>query len=351
MKAIKSIFFVLLIMDGLLFACQQKKTSMRNEGKTDQTDTLKDRLTEITSLIQRDSGNAGLFNERAALYIEKENYTEALKDALTSVEIDSTRSDFYVPLADAYLGLGKLQSSLQSLDKAIVLDPGNKTAVIKLAEINIIFRDYKKAMNYIDEVIKLDELDPKAYFLRGVVFLENKDTSRSIRNFQKAIDVDQDYFDAHLQLGMIYAGKKNKLAIDYFNNALNIKPDDVDVSYYLAMYYQETGVYDEAIKIYEGLLLKDPEFYYALYNIGYINLVYLKDYPKAVEYFTKVIEQKPDYTDAWYNRGFAWEMQKNVENSQQDYKKALEITPNYEKAIDGLNRIDDYLSKQVNKSI
>ncbi len=43
--------------------------------------------------------------------------------------------------------------------------------------------------------------------------------------------------------------KKNKLAVDYFNNALNIKPDNIDVSYYLAMYYQETGSYDEAIKI------------------------------------------------------------------------------------------------------
>jgi tetratricopeptide (TPR) repeat protein len=346
MKTNISKYLVLLIIAAISFACQQKKTTTQNERKIDNTDTLKDRLNELTSLIQRDSGNAGLFNERAALYSEKENYHEALKDALTSVEIDSTRSDFFVTLADAYLGLGKLQPSLQSLDKAIALDPKNKKAILKQAEIYIIFRDYKKAMDYIDNVIKLDELEPKAYFLRGVVFLENKDTSRSIRNFQKAIDVNQDYFDAHLQLGMIYAQKKNKLAVDYFNNALNIKPDNADVSYYLAMYYQETGGYDEAIKIYEGLLLKDPEFYYALYNIGYINLVYLRDYPKAVEFFTKVIELKPDYTDAWYNRGFAWEMQKNVENSQQDYKKALELTPNYQKAIDGLNRIDDYLINQ-----
>jgi tetratricopeptide (TPR) repeat protein len=345
MKVFKPAYLFVLIILGLLSACQQNKSTLDTEKKVEQADPKTQRLAELSKLIENNPDNAELFNERASIYNEKEDYTSALKDALSTIEIDSTHADFYVTLADAYLGLGKMQPSLQSLDKAISLDPKNKSAMIKLAEINIVFRDYKKALNFIDEVIKLDDLEPKAYFLRGVIFLENKDTTRSIRNFQKAIDVDQDYFDAHLQLGVLYAEKKNKLAVDYFNNALNINPGNMDVSYMLALYYQETGGYDEALKIYEGLLLKDPKFYYALYNIGYINLVYLKDYNRAVDYFTKVIELKPDYTDAWYNRGFAWEMLKDIENSRKDYKKALELTPNYEKAIAGLNRIDDYLSQ------
>ncbi len=342
MKVFNPAYIGIFILFALLSACQQRSTPTEEEKKDELADPKTERLAALNELIKINSGNAQLFNERAALYNETEDYTSALKDALTCIEIDSFDADFYVTLADAYLGLGKMQPTLQSLDKAIALNPNNLPALIKLAEINIVFRDYKKAMAYIDDVIKLDELQSKAYFLRGVVFLENNDTARSIRNFQKAIDVDQDYFDAHLQLGMIYAEKKNKLAVDYFNNALNIKPGNLDVSYYLGMYYQETGNYDEAIKIYEGLLLKDPQFYYALYNIAYINLVYLKDYSKAIDYFTKVIELKPEYTDAWYNRGFAWEMLKDTENSRKDYKKALELTPNYEKAIDGLNRIDDY---------
>jgi tetratricopeptide (TPR) repeat protein len=344
MRGFKTTYPILLIIIGFLAACQQKKSSSDNKGEDLQSDQKSKRLAELNELIQNDSGNAQLFNERAVLYYEKENYKEALKDALTSIEKDTTVPDYYVTLADAYLGLQKLQPSLEALEKATALDPKYIPALIKKAEIYIIFRDYTKAIGYIDEVIKTDELEPKAYFLRGVVFLENKDTLRSIRNFQKAIDVDQDYFDAHLQLGLLYAGKKNKLAVDYFNNALNMKPDDIDVSYYLALYYQETGSYEQAIKIYEGMLLKDPKFYIAPYNIGYIHLVYLKDFDKAIEYFTKAIELKPEYTDAYYNRGFAYELKKDVENSRKDYKKALELTPNYEKAIDGLNRIDDYLS-------
>lgn len=344
MQGSKFLYFMLVLLIGLVVSCQQNRKDTQPSGQKEPADTINIRIAELTELLAKNPGNPLLLNERSVLYSKKENYNEALKDALTAIEIDSTTSDYYITLADAYLGLGKLQPSLQNLFRAIELDAGNVKALVKLAEIHIIFRDYKMAVEYIDKVMKLDELEPKAYFLRGVVLLENADTVKAILNFQKAVDVNQDYFEAHLQLGMLYAGKKNKLAVDYFNNALNIQPGNLDVAYYLALFYQETGNYEQAIKMYEELLVKEPSYYYALYNIGYINLVYLNNYPKAVEYFTKVIELKPEFTDAWYNRGFAWEMLKNVENSRNDYLKALELTPNYQRAVDGMNRIEEYLT-------
>jgi tetratricopeptide (TPR) repeat protein len=109
------------------------------------------------------------------------------------------------------------------------------------------------------------------------------------------------------------------------------------------MYYQETGNYEMAIQIYNSILDIEPDFYVALYNIGYVNLVYLQDFEEAIDYFTRTLDIDPEYADAYYNRGFAFELLKDVENSRKDYKKTLEFSPNYEKAIDGLNRIDEYL--------
>jgi tetratricopeptide (TPR) repeat protein len=212
-----------------------------------------------------------------------------------------------------------------------------------MAEMSLVIRDYDKTLYYIDRALKVDELESKAYLLRGVVMIENGDTVRGIKNFMKAIDVNQDYFEANLQLGILYAAKKNELAIDYFNNAINISPGNIDVMYYLAMFYQETGRFEKAIQEYNVILENDPEFYISFYNIGYINLVHFNDYESAIEYFTKAIDIKPDYAEAYYNRGFAYELLQDVENSQKDYRKTLELHANYEKAIEGLNRIDDYL--------
>lgn len=343
MKIISFFLYVSVFLIMFTAACQQKKQAPVTEEPSSSADMLLDRLDALNKQIQSDSLNPEFYHERARFYYDNEEFNEAFKDIWTALEIDSTYADYHVTLADIYLGMGKMQACIEALDKALELDGENVRAYIKQAEINIVFHQYKEALENIDKALKIDELEAKAYFLRGVVLLENGDTVRGIRNFQQAINVDQDYFDAHLQLGMLYADKKNKLAIDYFNNALNIDPKSREVNYYLAMFYQENGNYEMATQIYNSILINEPDFYFAIYNLGYMNLVYLKEYETAIDYFTQTIDINPEYADAYYNRGFAFELLKDVENSRRDYKKTLELSPNYEKAIDGLNRIDEYL--------
>ena len=62
------------------------------------------------------------------------------------------------------------------------------------------------------------------------------------------------------------------------------------------------------------------------------------NYEKAIEYFSKAIELKPDYAEAYYNRGLAYlktgskytaEGRKNLNNAIADFSKAIELKPNY----------------------
>ncbi len=338
---------LLIIGIWVLAGCghDQTKAPEENEAASTSGPELA-RLDALNKEIRKDSLNPDLYQERAMFYLDNEEYNEAFKDITTAIEIDSTFSDYYVTKSDIYLSMGKIQKSVQSLEKAIELDDENADAYLRLAEINIVILDYQEALKYIDKALKADELASKGYLLRGVIMLENGDTVRAILNFQKAIDVDQNYFDANMQLAGLYAMKGNDLAIDYFNNALNIEPDNDEVIYSLAMYYQETERYEKAIQQYNILLERDPEYFIALYNIGYINLVYLQDYPAAVDYFTRAIDINNDYVEAYYNRGFAYELMRDVEHSWADYKKTLELHPNYEKAIEGLNRIESFRQNQ-----
>lgn len=346
---LKYLFFVSIAVVGFT-ACKQtkEKDNERQSDKQEETLTNDPELARIDALnkkIREDSVNGDSYRDRAEFYLEKEEYSKALEDIRKSIIIDSTFSPYYVTLGEIFLGMGKLKNCVESMDRAIELDPMNKDAYLKLAEISIAVNDSKRALDYIDKAMKIDDLEPKAYFMRGIVLLQMGDTVHGIRNFQKAIDVDQDFFDAHLKLGLLYLGKKNKLAVDYFNNALNIKPGNPEVTYYLGMYYQETGNYEKAVQIYNTILESKPDFYFALYNIGFINLVYLKDYPVAIDYFNQTIALNPQYTDAFYNRGFAYELSGDIDRSKSDYQKALELSPNYEKAIKGMNRIDELEGK------
>ena len=352
LKMMKQIYQITLFIFSLvlLFSCNVPTTQQENKqspaetiGQTENQSIEK--LDALNRKIRSDSLNPNLFEARAKLYLKNKALTEALKDMYSVMELDSTYSGYYVTLSDVYLAMGKLKKSVENLDKAIELDSKNDEAWLKLAEMSLAIRDYQKALGNIDHALHIDEINPKGYFLRGLVMLETGDTIKGIRNFQKAIDVDQDYFDAHMQLGILYSEKGNDLAIDYFNNALNIKPDDLDVMYYLATYYQSKKTFDKALSTYAAILEINPEYFLATYNSGYINLVYLQDYQQAIDFFTRTIEINPNYFEAYYNRGFSYELLKDAHHAKQDYEKTLELHPNYEKAIDGLNRIEEFSSR------
>ncbi|MCD4666040.1 MAG: tetratricopeptide repeat protein [Bacteroidales bacterium] len=342
MKIISVWQLFILVLSFFVVACGPNKQNEAQQENIEAVDPALTKLDELNRKILNEPQNGGLYHERAKLYLENEEFNQALSDIGNSLEIDSTFADYYVTLSDIYLGMGKLKNTVESLDKAIELDSRNTQAYLKMAEISIVIRDYKEALNFIDKALQIDELEAKGFMLRGIILLENGDTIKGIRNFQKAIDVDQNYFDAHLQLGILFANKKNKLAIDYLNNALNIDPSSSEASYYLAMFYQETEKYDKAIQIYNNILEIEPDFYFALYNIGYIHLVYLQEFDIAIDYFTKTISLNPQYAGAFYNRGYTFELLGELEKSKRDYKKALELSPNYEKAIEGLNRLDKF---------
>jgi tetratricopeptide (TPR) repeat protein len=106
------------------------------------------------------------------------------------------------------------------------------------------------------------------------------------------------------------------------------------------MFYQENDQYDKALETYAILGRIDTTFKNAPYNTGYIYLVYLKDFQQAARFFSQAIKKDPGYAEAYYNRGFAYELSNQFDMARSDYKMTLKLKTNYQKAIDGLNRLD-----------
>jgi len=55
----------------------------------------------------------------------------------------------------------------------------------------------------------------------------------------------------------------------------------------LGMFYQETSQYENAIKTYTTLSKIDTTFRNAPYNMGYIYLVYIKDFKKKLWFISR----------------------------------------------------------------
>ena len=236
--------------------------------------------------------------------------------------------------------MGQPQNSRDALIKAIGINPQEKEALLKLAKLYLIVKDYKNCYVTVKQLLDIDNGNSGAYYTRAVGLLEQGDTIHAVADLMQAVDKNQEFFDAYIQLGELYSIRKDPMAAQYLQNALNIRPKSKEALYLLGLFYQENGQYDKAISTYRNLAKVDSAFREAPYNIGYTNLVYLKDFPKAIAGFTESIRKDPGYYQAYFNRGYAYELSGDYKNAYDDYQKSLKIKVNYDKAIDGLNRLD-----------
>ncbi|MCC3413410.1 MULTISPECIES: tetratricopeptide repeat protein [unclassified Microcoleus] len=76
-----------------------------------------------------------------------------------------------------------------------------------------------------------------------------------------------------------------------------------------------------------------------------------EDYAKAIASYDKALEIKPDYHEAWYNRGSALDDLGRLEDAIASYDKALEIKPDYHEAwnnrgiaLRNLGRLEDAIA-------
>lgn len=327
-----------------LIACGNdvNKKQKAADPKTVKTDTKKKNTDETLELINEklraDINNASLYLERANYFLELNQFNLAKQDLERAYLIDTTALEPILSYADYYLKVGDLPSTKYILEKGLNFHKESSDIYVKLSELYLYARDGKKSMEYADLAVKYDMYNAKAYFLKGYNFLNKGDTSRAISSYQTAVEQDPDYYEAYVELGLIHANMNDPLAVQYYNNALSLKPDQRNILYSIGMFYQEQEMYNEAMAIYQTAMDSFPDFREAYYNMGYVHMS-LELYNQAIKYFSDALLVDPNYHQAFYNRGYCFELLGDINAALKDYEKALEIQPNYTIAAEGKNRV------------
>ena len=314
--------------------------SCANKEKNEQYTSMPKELAEIYQEIEKNPSDPLLYLKLSDYYKRLGRLDTALNIAFSAIRLDSTNAAFYVKLSDIYFAMANTDAAEESLEKSIALDNKNNESYLKLAELYFLLTEYDLAQKNIKAALALQAHNPKAYFTLAWVFREKGDTLAAIRNYLIAAEQNSDYFDAYMELGILYHYKGDLLAIDYYNNALNVKPNNIQALYNMAMFYQETGNDEKALEKYRMILQLEPQNKYALHNMGWVYLTREKKYEEAVVFFTKAIELDTTYIEAVFNRGLCFENLKRYDNARQDYMYSLHLQHNYPLAIDGLNRLD-----------
>jgi tetratricopeptide (TPR) repeat protein len=334
-----SIFVCITVLLFLLTSCGER-SKVSDKSSTKGKDTITVILEDLSKKIDDHPSNADLLQQRAKYYLLDHQEKLAFTDISKAITISPRNASLYTTLSDVYLSMGKPDNCNEALLKAIAIDPRNNPALIRLCKLSLIIKDYPATFDYVKKALQVEPHNPQAYFTRALALLEKGDTVLAVEDLKRTVDQDQKFYDAYVELGELYSLRKEPVAADYLKDAISIRHDSKDAMYMLGMFYQETGKYDDAISTYAKLNKIDSTFKDASYNTGYIYLVYFHDFKKAADYFTDALKRDPGYVDALFNRGYSYELAKDYSKAYQDYKHVLDLKVNYQKAIDGLNRLD-----------
>jgi tetratricopeptide (TPR) repeat protein len=238
-------------------------------------------------------------------------------------------------------------------------------------------KQYQEAINYYQEIIKVDIKDittyhnfgnllkklnlnkealqvysmglkqnPKDYNLHnnmGMVFENLGDNNKAIVAYKNAVRINPNFAKAVNNIGVVlYKQKKYDQSADIFQIALNVDPNYVEVYSNMGAALNKAKRYDESIKALETAIQKMPNHSGAYTNLGNVyNKLY--EYKKAAKYHEKSIELDPIGYNAYSNVGTSYKNLGFTTKAIESYQKAIELKPDFENAHFDLSTV--YLSQ------
>jgi tetratricopeptide (TPR) repeat protein len=337
----QSVLFLFILI--ALGACKNKsKEELKTETSINDSLSIKlnsPELKAVNAELLDNPNNAKLYDKRANIYISLKQLNEAVNDAKRAIKLDSAKADFYMTLVDAYYTQNNTRLAKELLEIIQKKFPENVDALLKLAEIYYIVKQYQKGIDYVNKALKINERLAKAYYLKGSIYRESGDTARAVSSLETAIEQDTKFENAYIDIALMYAARKNPIALEYYNNALKINPYNDNTIYARAKLLQDIGKIDEAIIEYKSILTKNKNCENCYYNLGAIYLEIKKDNKIALENFTNAIALNPNSAQAYFARGYTYSKLKDKASAKADYNMCLKIQPNFESAIQALNEL------------
>lgn len=281
---------------------------------------------------------------RAAWHLRQGRIPEGLSDLDLALEADSTYGPAWSAKADALYLTQAFEPCIEHLDVCLELAPNHIPCMLRRAEMHIHLGQHAEAFDVLNRALRLDPLQHEAYWMKGIIYRDQGNATNAKSSFQTAVEVNPDFFDGWIALGLAHAADQDTLAISYYQTAMDLKPRSVEARYNLAYFLQEyvptrPAYLQKALTLYDGIRELDPANATAPFNQGYIYLEHLATYDSAAARFSEAIQALPYYHQAFFNRGLALESLGRSDEAELDYREALDIKPDYTPAALALERV------------
>ncbi|MGA2823572.1 MAG: tetratricopeptide repeat protein [Bacteroidales bacterium] len=202
-------------------------------------------------LVMAPDKQATVYIRLANAYIKSGVYDTTLVFGYlrTAEKLDSKNYDLYIVKGDAYIFmLNDGSKAILNYNIAQSLNPKAPFAKLRVGQLWMRARNYKDALTYYQEVVKIDSSFAPAYRELGYLLSRANRNDEAKQNYKKFLQLSGGNTTARIQYVNTLIELKNYTeAINQLNEILKTDTSNNDLNRALAYSYYETGQYDKGL--------------------------------------------------------------------------------------------------------
>jgi arylsulfatase A-like enzyme/Flp pilus assembly protein TadD len=185
----------------------------------------------------------------------------------------------YRHIATIYQDFGQVPRAIEILEYGLKKNPGHTGLMSKLGIMLAEANRADEAVELLKLCVQKDKFDPENFNFLGVAYYKKGDFVQALENYRKALELDNNYASVFNNIGSLY------------------------LRVYLAK--RDEGAYRLAMDNFDRAIAIDPRLF-AAYNSRGAAYKFKKRVDKAIEDWKKTIEINPNFIDAYFNIGISY---------------------------------------------
>lgn len=277
--------------------------------------------------------------------------------------------------ADAFWKANNNTSKAESLYRELLtLDEFNANGLVGMAQVEASRNNLRTAKTYFKKALSQHEGNPRLHAAYGRFLLFSKEVKPAETEFLRAIEINPNLAEAHVELAVIYLSRiqDDQKALFHYKKAIDADPEKVSYRYGYSVALNKTGQQDKAIvqlneiikrkpqvalphmlqgdmalgaqdfpnaiAHYKTAVNKEPENRKALEKLS-TAYMYSSDYKGAIGIYKKLLERDTSNAETINKLANAYYFSGSPNKAKEQYKKALSINPNLAESLNNLAHV------------
>jgi tetratricopeptide (TPR) repeat protein len=237
--------------------------------------------------------------------------------AIASITVNAQSASEFYANAKKYVDKENYTEAAKLLTQAYQLAPENDTYLRELAQTNYLRRAYFEAIPQYEKIVQTDNENVEALTILSEMYSMSPQKQKAIQYAENALEVKPTSGLQYKRIARTYYEVKHfPKAIKYYQEAEKFLPNEADIPFKIAGCYAQISAYNDAMRYYQRTIELDPENATKLYEAAN-NAANAGNGTRALELYQLAEDKGYFRTSSFYDN---WA---STCTDMKDYNKAL----------------------------